>query len=102
MSTVEKFGLFRNVPRAMKTEVTRYLREREADAEWFDGSVLSARKAMKRLYALLHIRPSDRAQQILFDNSPPADSRVYALRILAAAENPPRRKRERGAQEFVR
>ena len=47
--TIEN-GLFRNVPRAVKTEVARYLREREADADWFDSSVLSARKAMKRLY----------------------------------------------------
>jgi hypothetical protein len=84
----DEFGLFRNIPRAMKTEITRYLREREADAEWFDGSVLSARKAMKRLYALLHVKPSERAQKILFDDDPPADSRLYALRELAAAENP--------------
>ena len=28
---VEAFGLFKNVPRSIKTEVTRYLREREAD-----------------------------------------------------------------------
>ena len=84
----EEFGLFRNIPRAMKTEVTRYLREREADPQWFDGSVLSARKAIKRLYALLHVRPGERAQQILFDNDPPADSRLYALRELAAADSP--------------
>lgn len=84
----EEFGLFRNVPRAMKTEVTRYLREREGDPQWFDGSVLNARKAMKRLYALLHVRPGDRAQRILFDNDPPSDSRVYALRQLAAADTP--------------
>lgn len=85
---VEEYGLFRNIPRAMKTEIGRYLREREGDADWFDGSVLSARKGMKRLYALLHVRPSARAQQILFDDEPPADSRLYALRQLAAAENP--------------
>ena len=60
---VEEFGLFRNVPRAMKTEIARYLRQREADPDWFDGSVLIARKAMKRLYALLHIRPGERAQK---------------------------------------
>ena len=69
----------------MKTEITRYLREREADPEWFDGSVLVARKAMKRLYALLHIRPGERAQKILFEKDPPRDSRLYALRQLAAA-----------------
>ena len=84
----EEFGLFRNIPRAMKTEITRYLREREADPEWFDSSVLTARKAIKRMYALLHVRPGERAQQILFDGQPPADSRLYALRELAAANNP--------------
>ncbi len=87
-TVTEEFGLFRNVPRAMKTEITRYLREREADPEWFDGSVLSARKAMKRLYALLHVRPGERAQKILFDEDPPPDSRLFALRELAAAASP--------------
>ena len=38
----EEFGLFRNIPRTMKTEVGRYLAEREADPEWFDGCVLTA------------------------------------------------------------
>ncbi len=37
----ESFGLFRNPPRSLRTEIVRYLREREADADWFDGSVLS-------------------------------------------------------------
>jgi hypothetical protein len=87
-TVVEDFGLFRNAPRALKTEITRYLREREADAEWFDGSVLVARKAIKRLYALLHVKPGDRAQQILFDENPPADSRLAALKILARSETP--------------
>jgi hypothetical protein len=85
--TVRK-GLFRNVPRSVKTEVTRYIREREADAQWFDSSVLIARKSLKRLYAVLHVRPSDRAQKILFDREPPADSRLFALRMLARAESP--------------
>src|SRR5262249_49089399 len=34
-AVVEEFGLFKNPPRALKTEITRYLREREADPEWF-------------------------------------------------------------------
>jgi hypothetical protein len=87
-TTVESFGLFRNPPRALKTEVTRYLREREADPEWFDGSVLVARKAIKRLYALLHVKPGERAQQILFDENPPEDSRLAALKKLAQAATP--------------
>lgn len=83
-----KTGLFRNVPRSMKTEVQRYLTERETDPSWFDGSVLVARKSIKRLYALLHIKPNPRAQQILFDDAPPKDSRLFAMRELAKAESP--------------
>jgi hypothetical protein len=84
----ERRGLFRNVPRSMKTEITRYLREREADPDWFDSSVLQARAAMKRLYASLHIAPSPRAQAILFDEAPPEDSRLYALKVIAQARTP--------------
>ena len=84
----ESFGLFRNPPRSLRTEIVRYLREREADAEHFDGSVLVARKAMKRLYALNHVKPSARAQRILFEEDPPRDSRIFALRQLAKAATP--------------
>ncbi len=84
----QKRGLFRNVPRSMKTEITRYLREREADPYWFDSSVLQARRVMKRLYASLHIAPSPRAQAILFDDNPPPDSRLYALKQIAKAQTP--------------
>jgi hypothetical protein len=80
--------LGRSLPRALRTEVTRYLREREADPDWFDSSVLTARKAMKRLYALLHVRPSERAQKVLFEEDPPADSRLFVLKELARASTP--------------
>jgi len=84
----ESFGLFTNPPRSLKTEIVRYLREREADADWFDGSVLVARKAIKRLYALNHVKPGERAQRILFDEDPPKDSRLFALRVLSKAATP--------------
>jgi hypothetical protein len=87
-TVVEESGLFRNAPRALRTEIERYLREREADAQWFDSSVLVARKALKRMYALLHVAPGTRAQQILFDEAPPADSRLFALKELVKAESP--------------
>jgi hypothetical protein len=87
-TVTEEFGLFRNPPRSLRTEVTRYLREREGDAEWFDSTVLSARKALKRLYALFHVPPSERAQQVLFDGQPPADSRLFALKELVKATTP--------------
>lgn len=84
----EKHGLFRNVPRSMRTEIARYLREREADPDWFDSSVLQARRAIKRLYASLHIMPSERAQAILFEDTPPPDSRLHALKLIARAQTP--------------
>jgi hypothetical protein len=87
-AAVQDFGLFRNPPRSLRTEITRYLREREADPDWFDSTVLVARRAVKRLYALLHVPPAERAQQVLFDDNPPADSRLYALRQLAKAASP--------------
>jgi hypothetical protein len=87
-TVVEEFGLFRNPPRSLKTEIVRYLREREADADWFDSTVLTARKALKRLYALLHVKPGERAQQVLFDEEPPADSRIFALKELSKAATP--------------
>jgi hypothetical protein len=87
-TVVESYGLFKNVPRSLRTEVVRYLREREQDADWFDSTALSARKTLKRLYALLHVKPGERAQKILFDQNPPADSRLFALKALAKAESP--------------
>ncbi len=87
-TVVEEFGLFRNPPRALKTEITRYLHEREVDPEWFDSTALVARKALKRLYALLHVKPGERAQRILFNEDPPADSRLFALKELAKASSP--------------
>jgi hypothetical protein len=87
-TVINSSGLFRNPPRSLKTEVERYLREREADVNWFDSTALVARKALKRLYALLHIKPGERAQKILFDEEPPQDSRLFALRELSKATTP--------------
>lgn len=83
-----KVGLFRNPPRSLRTEVERYLREREGEPAAFDGAVLAARGALKRLYTTLHIRPSKRAQAILFDNRPPRDSRLFAVKQLANCGDP--------------
>jgi hypothetical protein len=84
----ERVGLYRNVPRSMRTEITRYLQEREADDRRFDRTALTARKALKRLYAGLHIRPSDRAQAILFDDDPPSDSLAFKLKQIVKARTP--------------
>ncbi|MDB5311881.1 MAG: hypothetical protein JWO38_6083 [Gemmataceae bacterium] len=81
-------GLGRNLPRSLRTEVTRYLREREADDRWFDSTALTARKTLKRLYALLHVKPGPRAQAVLFDEAPPEGSKLAGLKALAAADTP--------------
>ena len=82
----ERYGLFKNIPNSLKTEITRYLRDREGDNQWFDSSVLTARKHLKRLYALTHLAPSDRAQAILFDGDPPEDSSLAAVKELCKAD----------------
>jgi len=86
--TIERYGLNANVPGSVRTEVERYLRERESDNERLDRTVMVARKSMKRLYAGLHIKPSPRAQAILFDDVPPKDSRLHALKAIAKAATP--------------
>jgi hypothetical protein len=75
------------LPRSTRTAVTRYLRQREANPKQFDRAAIRARKAMKHLYASLHIKPSSRADAILFKNRPPEDSLAYALKQLAKAES---------------
>jgi hypothetical protein len=76
------------VPRSARTAVERYLRRREADPALFDRAALRARKAMKGLYAGLHIRPDARANAILFANQPPVESLAYKLKELARAATP--------------
>ncbi len=84
----EKVGLFKNIPRSMRTEIESYLREREADESLFDRAVMTARKSIKRLYAGLHIKPSQRVQAILFEDKPPVGSLSFALKTIAAAQTP--------------
>lgn len=80
-----KFGLFRNFSNGLKTEVNRYLAEREADEDWFDACVIGARKYMKRLYVLVNRKRPERAGKILFDREPQGE-RLIAVRQLCKAE----------------
>ena len=75
----------RKVPRSARTAVSRYLKEREKNAKFFDSAALRNRKAMKHLYASLHIKPSTRADAVLFKDKPPEDSLAFALKQLAKA-----------------
>ncbi len=75
-------------PRSARTAVERYLRRREADPRVFDRAALRAKKALKHLYASLHIRPDERADRILFKGDPPVDSVLYVMKQLAGAASP--------------
>jgi hypothetical protein len=72
----------------MRSEITRYLRKREADATTFDRTALGSRRALKRLYAGLHIRPSKRAQAVLFDNKPPPGSLAAVAKQIVHTSDP--------------
>ena len=85
---VKNWGLNKQLPRSVKTEIQRYLKDREADNAWFDTCVLTARKYMKRLYVLSATKPSERAQAILFDDKPPEDSSAAMVKELAKAVDP--------------
>ena len=76
------------VPRSARTAVTRYLKSREKNAQFFDRVAIRNRKAMKHLYATLHVKPSDRANAILFKDNPPSDSLAFVLKQLAKAATP--------------
>ncbi|HEY9652335.1 MAG TPA: hypothetical protein V6C95_16880, partial [Coleofasciculaceae cyanobacterium] len=76
------------LPRSTRTAVRRYLKEREKNPVFFDRAALRARKAIKHLYATLHIKPSDRADAVLFKDKPPEDSLAYMLKLLAIASSP--------------
>ena len=76
------------MPRSARTAVTQYLRRREAVPGRFDRAATRSRKAMKTLYASLHIRPSERADAILFKDDPPVGSLPWAVKVMAKAQSP--------------
>ncbi|MEC4816049.1 MAG: hypothetical protein SAK29_22670 [Scytonema sp. PMC 1069.18] len=75
------------LPRSARTAVRRYLKTRESNLALFDRAALRSRKAMKHLYASLHIKPNERANAILFCNTPPEGSLAYVLKQLAKVKN---------------
>jgi hypothetical protein len=76
------------LPRSARTAVARYLREREKNPIFFDRAALRGRKALKHLYASLHIRPDSRADAVLFKQTPPPDSLAFMLKQLSKAATP--------------
>jgi len=75
-------------PKIARKTVESYLKTREKDSAWFDSSVVRGKKAIKHLYASVRVKPSERAQKILFENNPPQDSTLYSLKLLAKETEP--------------
>jgi hypothetical protein len=83
----ERHGMFRNVPRSLRRAVERRLGQLEASAEEFDREALVHHGKLKRLHALLHVKPGNRARATLF-GKPPQGSARAALRKLAKTQDP--------------
>lgn len=78
----EKLG---KLPRSTRTAIQYYLRSREEKLIWFDTAAVRSKKILKGLYASLHIKPSERANRILFLDDPPRGSLPYTVKRLAKA-----------------
>jgi hypothetical protein len=91
----ERHGLFHNVPRFLRRAIERRLAVLEADPTQFDRAALQNHAQLKRLHALLHIPPGDRARATLF-GKPPEGSLRAVLRQLAQTSDP------QAAAELVR
>jgi hypothetical protein len=63
--------------------VKRYIREREKRQAWWDRTALSHRKSLLALYRSFHIKPSPRANDILFKGAKPEGSPFEALATLS-------------------
>lgn len=78
-----------NPPRIMKSAVKRYLKSFESDMDRLDSAAASRNgKSLTGLYASFKIKPSDFAQQLLFDNNPPENSKLFQVRQLALSDDP--------------
>lgn len=80
--------VYHRFPRTARTSIIQYLRKREREISSFDELVLGGRKSLKHIYASLRIKPDERAQRILFDNDPPEDSPLGALKRLTRERDP--------------
>lgn len=91
VTTVEKtVGLKRSPPTSFRTEIRNYIRWLESDNDRFDLAALRGYKDLKNLYAsgCLRIKPSARAQKILFDKEYPKDSKLSVYREISEAAAP--------------
>ena len=78
-------GLKVPVPTVFKTEVKNYLRWLESDPVRYDSVVMRNAKDLKNLYKRIQLKPSPRAQAILFDKKYPEDSKLNIFKEIQKA-----------------
>lgn len=83
----KQVGLKATTPTSFKKDVERYLRWLESDNKRFDNIALRGRKDLKNLYSKLRIRPSERANDILFEKKIPEDSKLIVFKKIAELDS---------------
>jgi hypothetical protein len=85
-----KVGLDANVPHGLKTEVKNYLRWLESNDKRWDEAAIRSFWDLKYLYKSggLQIKPSPRAQEILFEGKVPEGSKLNVLEEFRKAKTP--------------
>jgi hypothetical protein len=79
---------FGRCPRSLRSAAVHYLRQREANPHAFDRAALRQARALKELYAGLHVAPGARAQAVLFARRPPEGSLAWKVKQLARCPKP--------------
>ena len=69
-------------PRSARTAIKKYLKNLEIDEEKFDLNLMYNKNKLRSIYSSLHIKPSERADNILFKNITPENSLAQGIKIL--------------------
>ncbi|MDD5649836.1 MAG: hypothetical protein PHF86_05350 [Candidatus Nanoarchaeia archaeon] len=86
----KQVGLIKNIPNILRTEIERYVRWLEKDNDRFDSVALTNFNDLKSFYAGkgVQIKPCPRAQQILFEEKFPEDSKLTVFKQIREADTP--------------
>lgn len=74
--------IYKKFPRSAVNAIKNYLKNIEKNEEEFDKLLIYDKNPLKYIYSSLHIKPSERADNILFKNKMPKDSFAEALKLL--------------------
>ena len=74
--------IYKKFPRSAVNAIKKHLKNIENDEEKFDRLLIYDKNTLKHIYSSLHIKPSERADNILFKNKMPKGSFAEALKLL--------------------